>query len=244
MTTNSWSEEAAAREGRRLIHSASEAALGTLSEDGSPHVSHVACATLADGAPIILISDLALHTKNVDRDGRASLLFLAPPDGDDTNARSRISVDGHLRPVADHGVARSRFLRRQPQAAGYIDFKDFRLMRLVPERAHLVAGFGRITSVPPLALVDDGAESKTLEEIDAGACEHMDDDHADALAVMATALGGGPDGVWRAVGVDRYGIDLGLGPMVVRVEYPEPLSDGMGLRKALKYLADQARAAG
>lgn len=237
-----WARADAARDGRRLIHTAREASLGTLGESGSPHVSHVSCATLTDGAPIVLISDLALHTRNVKRDSRASLLFVAPSlAGEDTNARGRITLDGTLAPAPDRAVARSRFLRRQPDAAGYIDFTDFQLMRLEVTSAYIVAGFGRITSLDPADVLAPAGAAAEFAALDEGACVHMDEDHADALALYAKHFAGAADGAWRAVGVDPLGIDLATDSDAVRVEFPEPLSGAGSLRVALKKLADEAR---
>ena len=245
MSDLEWNPDAAARLGRAIVHSAEEAALGSLNPDGSPHASHVACATLSDGSPVVLISNLALHTQNVKRDVRTSMLFVAERAGTaDTSARARITVDGVLEPVADRDVVRARFLRRQPAAETYVDFADFSFMRLVPRSAHLVAGFGRIITLPGAAiLAPEAAVAAELGAMDEGACRHMDEDHADAMALMATRLAGAPEGEWRAVGVDPLGMDLGLGGQVVRVEFPKPLTTGGELRVALKRLVDEARAA-
>lgn len=233
---------------RALIHRASEAALGTLTKTGAPMVSHVSVAALADGAPAILVSDLALHTANLKRDARASLLFVdrQDPAGGDTNARGRLTVVGSVAPVADAEAAARRFVRRHPAAAGYIGFADMHLMRLTPERAHLVAGFGRITNVPVDALLADAAAAEALSDIDADACAHMDEDHADALALIAAAWGGRDaqsGSGWRAVGIDPRGIDLAErdGAGVVRAEFAAPVRGAGPLRHALAALTDSAR---
>ncbi|MEM7695806.1 MAG: pyridoxamine 5'-phosphate oxidase family protein [Pseudomonadota bacterium] len=243
MAAIEWSMAEAARSGRALIHTAREAALGTLGASGTPHVSHVACVPLPDGSPAIFVSDLALHTKFMRADPRASLLFVAPPEAD-TNARGRITLEGTLAPVADRGLARARFLRRHPDAAMYVDFTDFHFMRLAPSSAYLVAGFGRITALDPKLLLSPAASAAALAEIDDGACDHMDEDHADALALMATKLAGGAPGDWRAAGVDPRGIDLFDGTRVVRAEFDAPLEAAGPLRVALKRLTDAARSKG
>ncbi|MEM8662676.1 MAG: pyridoxamine 5'-phosphate oxidase family protein [Pseudomonadota bacterium] len=239
-----WNAEVASKLARRLVHCAREGALGTLGEGGQPHVSHVATATLCDGAPVLLVSDLAVHTKNLKRDPRASLLFVEPPAGEgDTNARARVTLDGTLAAVADPAGARARFMRRQPEAAGYADFGDFQFVRLAPQSAYLVAGFGRITPLSPAALLSDPEAAAALAEIDAGACAHMDEDHADAMALIANRLLGAPHGVWRAVGLDPLGIDMAQGDTVVRAEFDTPVSGSGPLRKALAQITERARAA-
>jgi heme iron utilization protein len=228
--------------GRRLVRTARDAALGTVAADGAPYVSHVAVATLVDGAPVTAVSTLALHTKNLLADPRASLLFVAA-EGEtaDTATRARVSVSGRLVPVDDAPAARSRLLRRHPDAF-YVDFPDFRLLRMEVERAHLVAGFGRIVDLAAADLVAPADVAAAIGARDAGACEHMNEDHADALELIATELGGGPAGPWRAIGIDPQGIDMALGGRVVRVEYDAPVAEGGAMRMGLVALTKRARA--
>lgn len=229
---------------RALIRTALDAALGTLSADGAPSVSHVAIATLTDGSPVTMVSDLSLHTKNLKRDDRASLLFVAPHgETGDTNTRARLSLIGRMEEVADRDAARTRILRRHPDAF-YVDFPDFHLMKLVPASAHLVAGFGRVTDIPTAALLSPADLSADLAPMDGSACEHMNDDHLDALALMAERLAGAGPGDWRAIGIDPQGIDLAADGRVTRVEFDAPVGDGGALRVALKRLGDRARASG
>ncbi len=89
--------------------------------------------------------------------------------------------------------------------------------------------------------------------MDAGACEHMNEDHLDALKVIAEVLGEAPEGEWRAVGVDPLGIDMVLatgggaplraGEIAARVEYDTPVGESHALRMALVTLTKRARAA-
>lgn len=238
-----WTAETSARLARALIHEAEDAALGTLSASGSPHVSHVATATLVSGAPLVLISNLAVHTKNIRIDARASLLFVAPIGTDpDTNTRARVSVNGRLVPVEDPATVRNRYLRRQPAASAYVDFTDFTFMALRPESAHIVAGFGRITDLSPDDLLAGAEDTAAVAAMEEGAARHMDEDHADAMALMANVLAEVPGGPWRAVGIDPLGIDLGGPDRVVRVEFDAPATSAKEVRMALVDLTKRARA--
>lgn len=240
----SFNVKTAAPLARTLIRTARDAALGSVAATGAPHVSHVAVATLADGAPVVAVSDLALHTQHLRRDPRASLLFVADEgESGDTNTRARISLVGKVTEVADRAAARARILRRHPDAF-YVDFPDFRIMRFEIEASHLVAGFGRIIDLDPHHLLAPADLVPQIAAMDAGACEHMDADHADALALIATRIAGGRGGPWRTVGLDPEGIDLESGGRIVRAEFDAPIGDGGALRVALKRLADRARAAG
>ncbi len=137
-------EEAAAKAGG-LLAGARMAALGTLGASGHPLVSLVAVATLATGSPLLLLSRLALHTKNLAADPRASLL-LRDEGASDPMAEARVTLIGAMTPVADPS-ARPRFLARHPEASLYVDFTDFGFYALAVESAHLVAGFGRIVDL-------------------------------------------------------------------------------------------------
>lgn len=242
----SWTIEEAAREARRLVHEAGEAALGTLTVDGFPHVSQVATATLVDGAPLVLVSALAQHTQNLARDRRVSLLYRAEARGEsDAATRARVSLDGMLEDVEDVDAARTRFLRRQPDSAFYADFGDFRFLRLDVKRARIVGGFGRITDLAPGDLLANPANTAALAAMVEGACQHMDSDHADAMAVMAEQLAGLPScegGACRAAGLDALGIDIACGSRVTRIEFEAPATSGIELRKALVALTKRARA--
>ncbi len=171
------------------------------------------------------------------------MLYVAPKgDDSDPTTQARVSVGGRLVPVADRDGARERYLRRQPEAVLYADFADFAFVRLEPDSAHLVAGFGRIVDLEPAALLSGAAETEAVAQMEAGAAAHMDDDHADAMALMANVIAGVPSGPWRAVGIDPRGIDLGCGSRVVRVEFDAPATNGTEVRMALVALTKRARA--
>ena len=73
-----------------------------------------------------------------------------------------------------------------------------------------------------------------------GAVEHMNTDHADALALYAKGEGGG-DGPWRLTGLDPEGMDLLAGDRTARIRYPAPVGDMGGLRRVLVEMAAKAR---
>ncbi|KZE34728.1 HugZ family protein [Chelatococcus daeguensis] len=222
-----------------LLRRARFGALGTLAADGAPYVSLVNVATAIDGTPVTLISTLALHTQNIARDARVSLLLTQVGAGD-PSAHPRISLAGRAVASDDEALKR-RFLARHPLSAGYAGFKDFAFYRIEITGAHLVAGFGRIVDLAPQDLVDDLAGAEHLVENEAGAVAHMNEDHADALALYATKLLGLPEGNWRASGIDRRGLDLVCGDLTGRLDFPAPIGAPGELRHVLKDLAAEAR---
>jgi heme iron utilization protein len=233
-------EDSPGRTARRVIREALRASLGTVLRDaaGAAYVSLVLVATDHDGAPILLLSDLADHTRNLARDPRASLLLDGTGEREDPLTGERVTLQGRLQKSAEPRH-RARFLARHPSAAMYVDFKDFAFYRMEVERAHLVAGFGRIHWL-------DGAEvlirvQPELIEAEPGIVAHMNDDHADALQLYARQLLGQSGEAWRMVGIDPEGCDLRLGSRAARLLFGREVSDAAGARDELVALARQAR---
>lgn len=226
---------------KALLREARTASLATLDAGtGHPFVSLVTAATDFDGAPILLASRLALHTRNMQADGRVSLLFQRTGKGDPL-AHPRLSLSGRATPTAAPHV-RGRFLARHPKAALYIDFPDFAFWRVEPLSAHLVAGFGRAPELPGDAVLTsiDGAADLLAGE--ASAVRHMNEDHAEALNLYATRFGRAASGPWRLAGLDPEGMDLLLEDRGLRVPFPERVTDLAGLRNTLVRMAQEARA--
>lgn len=127
---------------RALMRSADRAVLAT-ALGGWPYASLVLPAMDADGAPLLLLSDLAEHAKNLKVDPRCSLLFDATQGLADPLTGLRVTVMGEARPIEDRSLL-ARYVTRHPSAGLYAGFGDFRLYRVSVARAHVVAGFGRI----------------------------------------------------------------------------------------------------
>jgi putative heme iron utilization protein len=228
---------------RHVLRLAATGALATLESSGAPFASLVTTAATMAGEPILLLSRLAVHTKNLGRDPRASLLLVAPGGEDgDPLAGARLSVSGAV--VGDDNPAtRRRFLSRHEEAAAYADFADFAFYRLAVREAHLVAGFGRIVTLKAAELLVDCADAARLIDAEESAVAHMNADHTEALALYATRLCGMADGAWIATGIDPDGLDLRAGPTRARLDFPEKVRSAGELRATLVKLAEQARSA-
>lgn len=225
---------------KKLMREARSGALATLMVgSGDPYCSLVNVASAADGAPLLLISQLALHTRNILADPRASLMLDERKAGDPLEG-ARVMLMG--RAVADPGAeARARYLARQPESAMFAGFKDFAIYRIAVERAHLVAGFGRIVDLAPADILVDTGAAGPLMAREAEACAHMNADHAEAVRLYATRLLGAPDGAWQCVGCDPEGLELQLGRSALRLPFPRPVHSPSALRQVLRQLADAAR---
>lgn len=133
---------------RRLIADSLSTTLATrLGPEGWPYASLVLSATDEAGNPILLLSALAQHSKNLDQDPRLSLLFAECSAGKTENsdrlAEARVTVLGRAE-KSDDPALRDRFLARHPEATDYANFADFAFYRVRIARAHLIQGFGRI----------------------------------------------------------------------------------------------------
>jgi putative heme iron utilization protein len=236
--TSDFNPKAAAK---KLLREGRSGALATLMPDsGDPYCSLVNIATAADGAPLLLISRLAVHTRNIQADPRVSLMIDERKEGDPLQG-ARVMLMGTAA-VTGNADERRRYLDRQPEAEMFAGFADFALYRLVLKAAHLVAGFGRIVDLKPedvLTAVDDAAELTAAEP---DILAHMNADHADTCRLYATKLLGGVDGAWRCVGCDPEGLELQLARTALRLPFPQRIRSPGVLRQVLKQLADQARA--
>jgi heme iron utilization protein len=225
---------------RKLLREARSGALATLmGGSGDPYCSLVNVASTADGAPLLLLSRLALHTKNILVDGRVSLMLDERKPGDPLEG-ARVMLMGIAAPTEDQD-ARRRYLDRQPEAHVFAGFGDFGFYGVALKGAHLVAGFGRIIDLKPPDLLTNlnGAEDLVAAEPEVVA--HMNADHADAVRLYAVKLLGAPDGDWRCVGCDPEGLELQLGRTALRLRFATRVTSAGELRQVLRRLAEAAR---
>ena len=217
------------------------AALAThLAADGAPYASLAPIACAYDGAPVLLMSTLAEHTKNILKASRAALLFDGTAGRDDPLTGPRATVMGAIADTADT-ADRARYLARHPGAAMYADFGDFAFYRMTVDKVHLVAGFGQIAWFSASEFLFDTTGADALADAEAEIVAHMNDDHADAIGLYATALAGRDAGAWRMTGIDPEGADLRCGPDTARVGFDTPVATPDGARAALIALVDRAR---
>ena len=234
----------ASRLARSLLRRSRQGALATLmTGSGDPYCSLVNVATDPAGAPILLISRLALHTRNILGDNRVSLMLDERAEGDPLEG-SRIMLAGRAEEAGGKGakILRRRYLNAHPSAEAFVDFKDFSFFRIRPSGAHLVAGFGRIVDLTPEQFLTDLSGAEALLAAEQDAIDHMNADHLEATNLYATKLLGAETADWRCTGCDPGGLDLQAGAITLRLDFPERVTDPGELRKMLDKLAGEARA--
>ncbi len=230
---------------RRLDRAALATGLpGPAGEGAWPYASLVLVAADHDLSPLLLLSDLAEHSKAIAGDNRVSLLFDGTGGLDQPLTGPRVSLLGRAFRTDDERLKR-RFLARHPDAGMYAGFGDFKFYRVTAERAHLVGGFGRIRWLSPHELVPSRlrAPLQAFADAEHDIVGHMNADHADAVRLYAARLLGLADGDWRMTGIDAEGIDLRLRGGVARLSFETPLTAPNEARAALVALAARARAA-
>ena len=238
---------APAEEARTLVAGTTQGVLASLAADGAPWGSVVTYGALGDGAPVLLVSLMAEHTRNLEADPRASLVVAEPPNDENPLDRGRVTIAGRV--VQPEGAAReaarAAHLDAMPSARLYVDFDDFRLFVLRAERVRWVGGYGRMDSVEVADYV--AAAPDPVAPSAAGAVAHLNADHADALLELGRHLAGFDDATAaRCTDTDRYGLGLELatprGTAWPRLAWPVPVEDPAGLRAASVALVRAARA--
>jgi heme iron utilization protein len=234
----------ASRLARSLLRRSRQGALATLMPgSGDPYCSLVNVASHPDGSPILLISRLALHTRNLLGDARLSLMLDERAEGDPLEG-SRIMLAGQAEQAREDDLAilHRRYLNAHPSSEVFVNFKDFSFFRIRPSGAHLVAGFGRIVDLKPEQFLTDISDAVALLEAEQGAVDHMNADHREAMNLYATRLLGAKSADWRCTGCDPGGMDMAAGAATLRLDFPERVTGGTELRKMLVRLAGEARA--
>jgi len=210
---------------------------------GYPYGSLVTFA-FDEGNPVFLISGLAEHTRNLERDPRASLL-VAESGSVDPLANGRVTMLGLCTRVeGDGGSVRTAFLAAHPNAGYYADFRDFAFWKLHVDSVRYIGGYGRMSWITKAEW--HAAEPDPLASSAAGVIAHMNADHADALVLYCRAFSKATEITSASMtGVDRYGFEMSArtkdGPRPVRVAFPAAVNTPEDARAALIAMLNDAR---
>ena len=234
-----------AERARTLVAQLSTGTLCTLAIEpaGYPYGSFVTVA-FEKGNPIFLISALAEHTRNLERDPRASLL-VAESVSADPLANGRVTLLGRCTRVdADGGGARAAFLAAHPNSSYYADFRDFAFWKLDVESVRYIGGYGRMSWISQGEW--HAAEPDPLGPAAAGIIAHMNADHADAMVLYCKAFSKATEiSAASMTGIDRYGIEMSAktneGPRPVRLAFARPVSTPDDARGVLISMLKDAR---
>ncbi|MBM3554471.1 MAG: heme iron utilization protein [Alphaproteobacteria bacterium] len=226
----------AADAARRLIRVAARGALATIDRaGGAPYASLVLVATTMAAAPLLLLSGLAEHSRNLAKDGRASLMLDEGEGLENPLTAPRVMIQGSV--VRDDAPAhRARYLARHPAARLYAELGDFAVYRLVAEQVHLVAGFGKARWLRGEAVL--GQEPPELAAAEGDILASLEG-RSDAIAALARRLGGVAGVGWRISGLDPEGCDLAKGGERRRFDFEAALDRPRTILAAIAGILDQ-----
>ncbi|MEM6296958.1 MAG: DUF2470 domain-containing protein [Myxococcota bacterium] len=233
-----------AEQARTLLERVRMGVVSTLTDSGTPYGSLVIYG-LFENDPVLLISALAEHTKNLERTAKCSLLVHEMgPDNPLALARATFVGEAKRVPDDDEAAVAEAFLGRHPDAAYYADFTDFAYWRIHVDTVRYIGGFGRMSWVEPAQWRN--AEPDPIQADAKRIIDHMNDDHADALRLYAEAFSrSGPVPAAVMTGVDRYGFEMSVttdqGPRPVRIAFDASVQTADEVRGAMVSLVRAAR---
>ncbi|MGH8651993.1 MAG: HugZ family protein [Gammaproteobacteria bacterium] len=225
-------------EARRLLLGGYHGVLSTLSVEapGYPFGSVVPYCLDRQGWPVILISRIAQHTKNILADPKVSLI-VCEDSAHDIQATARLTCLANAEPIADgNGDTPARYYRYFPQARGYHQTHDFEFYRLALVRARYIGGFGSIHWLAPEQLLRPNPFSPEQEQT---MVQHMNEDHQKALVRYCEnqRIPVSADDKPAMAGVDSEGFHLRLGARIVRFEFGGAVSTPLEVRAELVGMA-------
>jgi heme iron utilization protein len=227
-----------AREARHWLRAHRHGLLSThsLAVDGYPFGSVIPYIMDHHAHPVMLISSLAEHTKNMAEDSRVSLLVHA---GDaDMQAAARVTLIGRARRVENPASIESRYQRYFPASRGYRDELDFEYWRIMPVTLRVIAGFAKAHWVsreayaPPL---------HQLSEAESGIIARMNTDHIDTLRLYCLLHQIPVAAHVEMIGVDCDGFDMRSDELILRFNFEGVVTDEQQAHNAMSALAEQAK---
>jgi len=244
-----------ASEALQFIRSTQRGILSTHSTkfDGYPFGSVAPFVLDHNCQPIVLISTIAEHTKNIIANPKVSLLVFAGDE--DLQANARLTLLGNAVKIdKEDANLRARYLRYLPQAAGYFDMHDFSFYRIEIAQMRYIAGFGKMGWLSGDDIAISVPESgDQLAEIESAMIAHMNQDHADSLIAYCKHFHGIVANNAKILGIDSAGFDvrvetasntesnLETSSKILRFNFEQPIHDAQSARQAFVSLSKVAK---
>lgn len=233
-------------EARKFLRSTHSGLLSTMSSkfDGYPFGSVAPFVLGHDCQPVILISSIAEHTKNIVNDSKVSLLVFA--GAEDLQANARLTLLGEAVKIEKNDAdLKARYLRYLPQAASYFDMHDFAFYRINISQVRYIGGFGKMSWMPSSELWSlSPADNNVLASQETSIIEHMNADHADSLIAYCKHYHQLDVSGAQMLGIDSDGFDvkanLDTNTKVLRFDFEQPIHDAQSARAALVQMSKDA----
>lgn len=231
---------ALATEARQFLRSTRHGVLSTHSAKfaGYPFGSVTPFVLNSDCQPIVLISSIAEHTKNISINAKVSLLVFA--EGADLQANARLTLIGEAAQIDKNDAdLRARYLRYLPQTASYFDMHDFAFYRITIHQARYIAGFGK------MGWANGGefsAANNTIAALENSMLQHMNADHLDSMMAYCQHFHNITPQQLELIGIDSDGFDIRATidkdtVKILRFNFETPIFDAQSARAAFVALS-------
>lgn len=223
---------------RRYLRSRHHGVLATISKKlgGYPFGSLVPFVLDPAAHPVILVSRLAEHTRNIDADSRVSLLVHDLTA--DIQAAARLTLIGDAARIADPGTTQTRYLNYFPDARRLLALGDFSFYRIQPSMLRFIGGFGAIQWIPAASYTPPpdqlaAQEPALVTDINTSHLHNLRDfcRHYHQVCAREVAM----------AGIDCDGFDVRADGELLRLGFEKPVTNAADARRALVAMAKQAR---
>ncbi len=237
-----WQPSEEATIARKLLRSMDCGVLSTMSVamPGFPFGSVTPYVTTHDGHVVVLVSDIAQHTKNMQADDKVCMTVMDNADGN-KQEQGRATIIGRARPVPGdkEEEVSSRYFAFFPEARHYSQAHDFTYFWVEPKKIRYIGGFGKIFWIEK----EDWVVPKPAWSADeAGIMEHMNSDHQDALNAMAKFYGGVESEDTSLVAVDPEGCHIKAAGRICYIPFAKCAMTKDAVREAMVTLSKMSRA--
>lgn len=182
--------------------------------------------------PVILVSRLAEHTKNMAADPRVSLLVHEPAP--DIQSGSRLTLVGDAAVVADCAGIKRRYLQFIPDAERLLALGDFSFYVITPRRLRFIGGFGDILW---LSSEDYAPPAHWMADEEETAVAHLNQHHAHDLRACIGSVHQRPAAMVEMMGIDCDGCDIRADGDILRIDFDSPATTAAAARAALAAMA-------
>ncbi|GAB2295412.1 hypothetical protein Dimus_029581 [Dionaea muscipula] len=238
------------QETRTVLANSVRGMLSTISQkyEGYPSGSMVDFACDKDGSPILAVSSLAFHTKDLLADNRCSML-VTKDQHDRTDLVITLHGDAITVSEEDREAARTAYLAKHPNAF-WVDFGDFQFVRIQPKVVRYVSGVAT-------ALLGSGEFSK--EEYSAAEADqiyafsrpiasHMNKDHEDDTKLIVQHSTSIPVDSAYMLDVDSLGFNVKVGyqgsTYKLRIPFPRRAVDRKDVKTLIVEMLQAAKSHG
>ena len=205
-----------------------------------------------DCQPILLISSIAEHTKNIIANPKVSLLVFQSDNlksAEDLHANGRLTLIGEAEQLDKNDAdLMARYCRYFPESIGYLAMHDFQFYRINIAQARYIAGFGKMgwMAGDELVNIKNIEKATSIATMETSMVEHMNADHVDSMLQYCQHFHAVKPDAATLIGVDCDGFDVEAvikdDIKMLRFNFESPIFDANSARMAFIALSKVARA--